>query len=138
MKLVSDTSVIIAVITNEPTKAKLVAQTQGAELFAPSTLDFEIGNSFSAMLRRKRISLEQAVTAIQIYQQIPINLIEIDVMSALELAAQLNTYAYDAYMIACAKDQNCPLLTLDAGLMRAAKTVGVEVLEVKQNDADFS
>ena len=131
MKLVSDTSVIIAVITNEPTKAALVAQTAGAELFAPSTLDFEIGNSFSAMLRRKRISLEQAITAIEIYRQIPINLIEIDVMKAVKLAAQLNIYAYDAYMIACAQDQNCPLLTLDAGLMRAAKSVGVEVLEVK-------
>ena len=131
MKLVFDTSVIIAVITNEPTKAALVAQTQGAELVAPSTLDFEIGNSFSAMLRRKRVSLGQAVTAIEIYRQIPINLIEIDVMEAITLAAQLNIYAYDAYMIACAKDQNCPLITLDAGLMRATKSVGVEVLEVK-------
>ena len=131
MKLVSDTSVIIAVITNEPTKAALVAQTEGAELVAPSTLDFEIGNSFSAMLRRKRVTLEQAVTAIEIYRQIPINLIEIDVMEAVKLAAQLNIYAYDAYMIACAQDQNCPLITLDAGLMRAAKSVGVEVTEVE-------
>ena len=131
MKLVSDTSVIIAVITNEPTKAALVAQTQGSELVAPSTLDFEIGNSFSAMLRRKRVSLEQALTAIEIYRQIPINLIEIDVVEAVKLAAQLNIYAYDAYMIACAQDQNCPLITLDAGLMRAAKIVGVEVLEAE-------
>jgi predicted nucleic acid-binding protein len=39
-------------------------------------------------------------------------------------------YAYDAYMIACAQKYRCPLLTLDKGLIRAAKEAGVEVLEV--------
>ena len=130
MQLVVDTSVIIAVVTNEPTKAKLVAQTQGAELFAPHSLDFEIGNAFSAMLRRGRISLEQAKAAIEIYRQIPLNLIQIDVIAAVELAARLNIYAYDSYIIACAQNQDCPLLSLDAGLIHAAQSVGVETLEI--------
>ena len=138
MNLVVDTSVVIAVITNEPNKAALVKRTQGAELFAPHSLNFEIGNAFSAMMRRSRISLEQAKTAIEIYRQIPLNLIEIDVIAGVEVAAQLNIYAYDAYIIACAQSQNCPLLSLDAGLIRAARSIGVEVWEVEQNDANNS
>lgn len=52
MNLVVDTSVIIAVIANEPEEATLVAQTQGADLFAPHSLYWEVGNAFSAMLKR--------------------------------------------------------------------------------------
>ena len=58
MEIVADTSVIIAVIANEPEKAAIVAQTQGADLFAPQSLPWEVGNAFSAMLKRQRITLE--------------------------------------------------------------------------------
>ena len=89
-------------------------------------------------MRRSRISLEQAKTAIEIYRQIPLNLIEIDLIAGVETVAQLNIYAYDAYVIACAKSLSYPLLSLDAGLLRAAQTLGIEVLEVEQNDANNS
>jgi predicted nucleic acid-binding protein len=138
MNLVVDTSVIIAVIANEPEKATLVAQTQGADLFAPRSLYWEVGNAFSAMLKRQRITLEQAKAAIEVYKQIPLNLLEIDLAQALELADRLHIYAYDAYLIACALNLNCPLLTLDGGLSYAAKAAGVDVLEVEETDADVS
>ena len=130
MNIVVDTSVLIAVIVNEAEKRALVAQTRGAELFAPRSLHWEIGNAFSAMFKRQRITVEQAKTAIEIYQKISLNLVDVDLAQALELAAQLNVYAYDAYVRACAIEQKCPLLTLDGGLMRAAKTLGIDVLEV--------
>ena len=63
---------------------------------------------------------------------------EVDLVQAIELSAQLNIYAYDAYVIACAINQNCPLLSLDAGLIRAAKASGLDVLEVINADADIS
>ena len=138
MNLVVDTSVIIAVIANEPEKASLVTHTQGADLFAPRSIYWEIGNAFSAMLKRQRVTVEQAKTAIEIYRQIPLNLTDVDLLQAVELAAQLNIYAYDAYIIACAINQNCPLLSLDSGLIRAAKAAGVDVLEVKQTNANIS
>jgi len=130
VNIVVDTSVLIAVIVNEAEKRALVAQTRGAELFAPRSLHWEIGNAFSAMFKRQRITVEQAKTAIEIYQKISLNLVDVDLAQALELAAQLNVYAYDAYVRACAIEQKCPLLTLDGGLMRAAKTLGIDVLEV--------
>ncbi|NOT47070.1 MAG: type II toxin-antitoxin system VapC family toxin [Acidobacteria bacterium] len=129
MELVADTSTIIAVIANEPEKPLLIAKTQGYDLVAPRSLYWEIGNAFSAMIKRGRITLEQATAAIEIYKQIPIDLLDVDLEQALELVDKHKVYAYDAYMIACALDRGCPLLTLDGGLVYAAKAAGVEVWE---------
>lgn len=129
MELVADTSTIIAVIANEPEKPFLIAKTQGYDLVAPYSLYWEIGNAFSAMIKRGRITLEQATAAIEIYEQIPINLVDVELKQTLEIVDKHKVYAYDAYMIACASDRGCPLLTLDGGLAYAAKAAGIEVWE---------
>jgi predicted nucleic acid-binding protein len=130
MKVVVDTSVIIAVIANEPEKDALIVKTKGVELLAPHSLHWEVGNAFSAMLKRQRITLAQAQAAVAIYEQIPLQLLEVDLTEALQLADQLKIYAYDAYVIACALNEASPLLTLDGGLQYAAKAAGIEVWEV--------
>jgi predicted nucleic acid-binding protein len=127
--LVVDTSTVISVIANEPEKPLLIGKTRGCDLFGPRSLYWEIGNAFSAMIKRGRITLEQAKTAIEIYEQIPINLIDVDLKQALEIVDKHKVYAYDAYMMACALNRNCPLLTLDGGLAHAAKAAGIEVWE---------
>ncbi len=125
MELVTDTSTIIAVIANEPEKPLLIAKTQGYELVAPRSLYWELGNAFSAMIKRGRITLEQARAAIRIYHEIPIDLVDVELEKTLEIVDTHKVYAYDAYMIACALNRGCPLLTLDSGLVRAAKAAGV-------------
>ncbi|MGI9054531.1 MAG: type II toxin-antitoxin system VapC family toxin [Pyrinomonadaceae bacterium] len=62
--LVTDSSTVIAVIANEPEKPLLIAKSQGFDLIAPRSLYWEIGNAFSAMVKRGRITLEQATAAI--------------------------------------------------------------------------
>ena len=61
MRLAVDTSVIIAVIGNEPEKPALIAATQGYDLVAPRSLPWELGNAFSAMLKRNRITFFAAL-----------------------------------------------------------------------------
>jgi predicted nucleic acid-binding protein len=131
MRLAVDTSVIIAVIGNEPEKSALIAATRGYQLVAPRSLPWELGNAFSAMLKRSRITLQQAEAALEVYQQVPIDLVDVDLKQALQLAHRLHIYAYDAYLIACALEQHCDLVTLDGGLSYAAKAAGVTVLEVQ-------
>lgn len=80
--LAADTSTVIAVIANEPEKPFLIAKTRGYDLIAPRSLYWEIDNAFSAMIKRARITLEQANAAMAIYEQIPINLIDIDLKQA--------------------------------------------------------
>ncbi len=91
--LAVDTSTVIAVIANEPEKPLLIAKTQGYELFAPRSLYWEIGNAFSAMIKRGRITLEQATAAIEICEQNPLALVDVDLKQALEIVDQHKVYA---------------------------------------------
>lgn len=129
--VVLDTSAVIAVLTNEAHKPVLVRLTEGAELLAPASLPVELGNAFSAMFKRGRISLESAKAAAEVYQRIPVRLTEIDLPRALEISHDLGIYAYDAYVIVCGLMHRAPMLTLDGGLRDAARRAGVQVLEVE-------
>ena len=132
MNIVVDASVIIAVIANEPEKDKLIGLTADADLIAPSSVHWEIGNAFSAMLKRGRITLYQALQAMEIYYRIPVRFTEVELDESLRVAAECNVYAYDAYLVRCALKYNAPLLSLDRNLLRVAGAKGAEVLEVHQ------
>jgi predicted nucleic acid-binding protein len=128
--IVVDASILIAVVTNEPEKAKLVQLTQNANLIAPPSIHWEIGNAFSAMFKRNRVALSEAVRAIEAYQKIPVRFVDVEIEESLKLASTLNIYAYDAYLIRCATKYKAPLLTLDQSLIKSAKSIKAPVLEV--------
>lgn len=130
MDLVIDTSAIIAVIANEPERQAIIAQAADSALIAPASVHWEVGNAFSAMFRRRRITLEQARLAIRSYEQIRIRFMDIDLTQSLELSEQLDIYAYDAYVLASAFNLRLPLLTLDRRLATVAPLIGVRTLEV--------
>jgi len=132
MEIVVDASVLIAVIANEDEKEKLIAMTEEAELIAPLSVHWEIGNAFSSLLKRKRVTIEEALRAIEIYLQIPVRFVEVELAESLELANELGLYAYDAYLLRCAAKYRLPLLTLDARLIQAAKEKKIQVLEVAE------
>ena len=132
MDVVVDTSVIVAVIANEPEKGNLIELTRGADLIAPHSVHWEIGNAFSAMLKRGRIQVEQALEAIEVYRQIPIRFVDVELDQTLEIAGELGIYAYDAYLIRCGLKYTASLISLDQGLVEAAKQMGVAVVEVER------
>ncbi|MCP4589643.1 MAG: type II toxin-antitoxin system VapC family toxin [bacterium] len=84
------------------------------------------------MFKRERIDLEAAERALQAYLQIPIDIIDVDLLSAVRLSHELNVYAYDAYVIDCAKRLGAPLISLDGGLLEACRRAEVEIIEVKE------
>ena len=130
MDLVVDTSAIIAVIINGSEREPILERTVGAALTAPSSVHWEVGNAFSAMFRRGRITLDQAKQALRSYERMAFRFIDIELVQSLELSRRLNLYAYDAYVLACALNSRAPLLTLDRKLATAASSVGVRLLEV--------
>ncbi len=132
MECIIDTSAIIAVVANEPEKQELIQITKEATLIAPQSVHWEIGNAFSAMLKRRRITKEKAFQALTAYYRIPLRLVAVELHETIELAVDLDLYAYDAYLIRCAIKFNAPLLSLDRGLIYAAKEMKVKVLEVNQ------
>jgi len=129
-KIVIDTSALMAVILDEPEKAALVELTRGASLLAPGSEHWELGNAFSALFKKGRLSVREAVAAIRAYEKVPIQFVDVDLVRALAIAHKLGIYAYDAYVIACALDHNAPLLTLDRALKSQAKILKVTALEI--------
>jgi predicted nucleic acid-binding protein len=128
--IVIDTSAILAVIAEQPEKAALVGLTRGADLLAPASVHWEIGNALSAMFKRRAIGLAEALGLLGAYTTIPIRMSNISLKQAVELSAKWNVYAYDAYVLACAINQNAPILTLDNGLKERARELKLHVLEV--------
>ncbi|CAK8720843.1 PilT protein domain protein [Candidatus Electronema halotolerans] len=130
MDVVVDTCALIAVITDEPERIRIIELTKGNSLIGPGSIPWEIGNAFSAMFKRNRLTLEAARKGLEIFQSIPLRYIEPDFVNAVSISKQSNMYAYDAYFLDCALRMKAPLLTLDAKLKKTARQLNISILEV--------
>jgi predicted nucleic acid-binding protein len=129
MKIIADTNTFIAVALNEPEKDRIIQLTEGHDLIAPDVLPFEIGNALTAMMKKNSLRKEEVASVWEIVQQIPVDLRNTDIKSALRIAIKFNIYAYDAYFLECAENLRSPLLTLDIGMKRVAREIGITILE---------
>jgi predicted nucleic acid-binding protein len=130
MRLVTDTNIFLAVALDEPEKEQIIQATAGADIIAPEILPYEIGNALSAMVKRQRLSSEEALAAFRISRLISVELIAVQVNNALQTAFQYLMYAYDAYFLQCAKDMRCPLLSLDKRMRQVADDLGIETVDI--------
>jgi predicted nucleic acid-binding protein len=131
LKIVVDTSAIIAVIANEPERGAIIEATKGAFLIAPSSVYWEVGNAFSAMLRRGRVGFRVIEVALEIFRTIPIRFVDVELEKSLKIAKDTNSYCYDAYLLRCAQKYGAPLITLDKKLVRIAKALSVAIIEIE-------
>jgi len=129
-KIVVDASAVLAVILNEPEKAKIIGLTQGCSLISPGCLRWEIGNAFTVMLKRKRLTLEEAMRGLEIYAMIPIQEMDVSLHDAVQLSSRHNIYAYDAYYLELAKRNTSPLLTLDSRMAQVANDEKIKQKEI--------
>jgi predicted nucleic acid-binding protein len=130
MDVVIDTSALIAVIVGEPERDRIMDLTTGNTLIGPGSIQWEVGNAFSAMLKQGRLTLYDARKGLSIFESIPLRYVKPDFSHALTLCHQTNMYAYDAYFLACAIRHNAPLLTLDRKLNIAAKDLKIITWEI--------
>ena len=131
MDIVTDTSVLIAVILSEPEKEAIIKATSGHTLVGPESIRWEIGNAFSAMFKKGRVSLREAQQAMAVFEVIPIRYLDVDFRHSLKLAHDNQIYAYDAYFLDCAMRYKAPLLSLDGQITAKAKNLGINILEVR-------
>lgn len=130
MEIVVDTSVLLAVVSGEPSRERAIALTAGHSLVAPASVHWEIGNALSAMIKRRRITLAEAEACIEAYLSIPVRRIEVNLSQASLFVQELKIYAYDAYLLETARQLGSPLMTLDRSLGAHAKDLGLSVLEI--------
>jgi len=81
------------------------------------------------MMKKNALKKEEVASAWEIIQQIPVDLRPTNIKSALNIAIQFNLYAYDAYFLECAENLRSPMLTLDIGMQRVAREIGIPILE---------
>lgn len=129
MNIISDTNIFLAVALDEPERDHIIQLTSELDAIAPEILPYEIGNALSAMIKRKQITHEEALSAQKTTSLIPVRLISIDIQKALKLAIEFNIYAYDAYFLQCAKAMSCSLITLDKRMKQVAIKLNIKVLE---------
>ena len=113
MDLIIDTSAIVAVLVDEPDRQKIIDITKGHSLIGPGSIPWEIGNAFSAMFKRRRLSIEAAEKGLSIFRNIPIRYVDPDFVKAVKISRQTDMYASDACFLECAIRYKAPLLTLD-------------------------
>ena len=75
------------------------------------------------------VEKNEVESAWEIVQQIPVDLRQTDIKSALSIAIKFNLYAYDSYFLRCAEILRSPLLTLDFGMQRVAREIGITIWE---------
>jgi predicted nucleic acid-binding protein len=127
-----DTSAILSVLLGEASRPALIAATEGCSLISAPSLPWEVGNALIAGVRRRRLTEQMVLRAWESYGRIPVRLAPLDTGGALKLAVALHLCAYDAYMLETAADARVPLLTLDAALARAARSIGIRVMELPE------
>ena len=128
--LVVDTSAVLAVLLNEPTRAAIVRRTRGRRLLAAPSFRWEVGNALVALVRRRRAGPAEIAAAWASFLKIPLRLGACDGAAALRIAVEYGLYAYDAYVLDAARSAGAPLLSLDERQTAVALALGIDVMEV--------
>ncbi len=129
MDVASDTNIFLAVALDEPEKENIIKLTSKSNAIAPEILSYEIGNALTAMVKRKQLTRDEALSAFETASSIPVRLVSVDIQKVLKLALDYNIYAYDAYFLQCAIYLSIPLLTLDKRMKKVAYDLNIEVME---------
>ena len=95
----------------------------------PSIWALEVGNGLIMAERRKRLTPSQFKKSLSLLRELRIRVsspaIEADFGQVLTLAQTHKLTSYDASYLELAIRASCPLATLDAGLTKVAKELGV-------------
>lgn len=123
---VLDASVALGLVLGEPwgARAEHIMDSLAAgssRLVAPQLFDVECVSGLVKAVRRGRLEAETCAAALISTLQLPVERLQspASVFEALELALRYGISAYDAVYVALAAEEELPLVTADARLVRA-------------------
>jgi predicted nucleic acid-binding protein len=118
--LVVDASVAVKWLVPEPDSAMAIALIRQYRLIAPDLLLLECVNTFWKKVRRKELTLEEALISAQGIEQANIELVAArgQAETITRLATALDRPAYDCAYIAVALTRRCQLATADRRLLQ--------------------
>jgi predicted nucleic acid-binding protein len=130
MKIIADTNTFLCVALGEPERESIIASTQSSALFAPEILPYEIANAISKMARRKLITPKQAQDTLNYSLQIPVSLKSVAIDKSLKIASEYGIYAYDAFFLQAAIENQAPIISLDKQLLKTASKLNIETVSI--------
>ena len=117
--LVVDCSVLAGVLFQEPWQDEARQHMAGRSLHAPHLLTHELCSV--ALKKARRGASLAASEGLAQWQELAIELIEVDAVQTFALAQRYQLTAYDASYLWLAAELKCPLATFDATLAQAAR-----------------
>jgi predicted nucleic acid-binding protein len=106
----------------------------GAKAVVPAIWPFEVANALLTAERRKRLSMAQVTAALRNLTLLPIAIdpAQVDFVfgDVVAVARQGQLTEYDAAYLELAVREMLPLATLDDQLRRAARRVGISLVEI--------
>ncbi len=108
----------------------------------PEILPYEIGNALIAMVKRKQLMRDEALSAFEAASSIPVRLVSVDIQKALKLALDYNIYPHDAYFLQCATYLSIPFIMMGgvlrvSGFVQQTHPEGVIIHQIVFTKLDF-
>ena len=117
---VVDASALGALVFGEPGAETVAKQLSGSTLVAPQLLWFELASiAFKKAARHPRLR-EQIREAFQMASRMAIEILSVDHLEVIDLAAQTRLTTYDSSYLWLARKTGGELVTLDKRLLRAS------------------
>ncbi len=116
---VADASLLAAILFHEPRRDEALALLDGASLYAPSLLPFELGNVGVKKIRAGRLTGIDLETALVKFGALDVTYIPLDLPAVAALAVRSRLTAYDASYLWVARLLNIRLETFDVKLREA-------------------
>lgn len=118
---VADASVLGAIAFGEPRAEEAVALLQGAELYEPPLLAYELASIARKKALRHPTQRERVVVALGLALALEMRWVEVNHLEVLALALQTGLTTYDASYLYVAREIRAALVTFDDKLAQARR-----------------
>jgi len=118
---VVDASVLGAILFGEPRAEQALSLLRGAELYAPTLLDYELASISLKKIRRYPEQRGALVEALRLGLSLDLHRVEVDHLAALRLALETGLSTYDASYLYLARALGLSLITFDERLKAVSR-----------------
>lgn len=118
---VIDASALAAILFAEPDADAILKTIEDTTLSAPSLLPYELSNVCLQKIRRSASKRALLLQGLEMLTRMPIAYCNVNPIETIQLAEQTGLTTYDAAYLWLAHELDCPLVTLDRKLAKAAE-----------------
>jgi predicted nucleic acid-binding protein len=120
---VVDASALGTLLFSEPAFESVAAQLRDSRLVAPTLLGYELASVCLKKIKANPDQRRNLLTTFEIWDQMGIELVDVDFTNVLAVAEQFGLTSYDGSYLSLARRLNVELVTLDRELARAAASL---------------